>query len=1444
MQNKILSVLICLLVIYNTACATSVSVQSAQVIALNYYKVTAPNLDPHTSLTAQLKYTQTESDGSVDFYVFDIQPVTGFVIVAGNDVIVPVLAYSTESHFVTGYQHVGLTNWMSKVSSRIHLVVSKQFSADSRIAALWTAYAGGNKPAALRSSSVSPLCTTTWDQSPYYNGDCPINPTDGQQCITGCVATAMAQIMKFWNYPAKGIGSSSYDCTVANNDQFNIGELSANYGATTFVWTDMPNSINGANSQIAELMYEAGVSVDMSYGDQESGAYVTQAEANQAFGYDNAPCSQYSYVNYFNYNSATLQGVMEKSYAASAWTALIENELNAGRPVQYEGYDPSQGGHTWVCDGYDVNNNLHMNWGWSGQDDGYYAINNLDPDIYDFSEQDGALIGIQPVSTAPVAALSANTSSSCSGSVQFTDNSTGQPTSWLWNFGDGTTSTIQNPLHVYSSNGTYTPTLKVTNSYGSNQAAISPGITVARPAAPTASGASHCSASTFSLSASTSNPVAWMDSTGNVVSGANPFVTSTLSATTTYWVYDSLIATSYNAGASDNSFATGGYLNYAHNLIFNVQKAGSRTFQMTNSDGGVMATATVALANGGNTVNLNFDLPVGGPYYLGPTGTTINLYRNSAGAQYPYSDADGIVSITGNDAGDAADYYYFCYNWVVKEHDCLSLPVAVTAAITGITTVSPTVTAVACNGGNTGSVSLAVQGGTPSYSYNWSNGQTSGTISNLTAGTYGVTIKDASGCSATASESVTQPQLPLTANPVSTNVSCNGGDNGSILVGASGGTGGYTFSWGSVGGSSRTGLVAGTYTVTVTDAHNCTATAQATITQPSAISVNLTSTNTACGSAATGSAVAGPTGGSGGFTYKWNTGATASSISNLAAATYNVTVTDAHGCTAAAGTTVTNAGSVSATTSAINVSCYGSSTGSASVAVTGAASPISYSWSNGATSSSINSVAAGTYQVTVTDSHGCSVIASDTIDQPNQLSISVTANNAGCNLSDGSVELSTTGGTGTYKYLWSNNSTAASLSNLASGNYGVTVTDANGCTSSTAASITNVSNLVATMNTGNVTCFNASTGSASVDVQSGSSPFTYLWSNGNTTASISNIAAGNYQVTITDALGCNAVDSFAITQPSQLTLSVNVNQPACPGINSGYASATANGGTPSYTILWSNNGAGENSSPLLAGNYAVTVHDLNGCSATSSFSVDTVQHIQANPSVTNASCYNEANGTVQLSPTGGTSPFRYTWTDGKTLNPMTGLSAGTYEVTITDSHNCIFSTQVSITQPEQIQFNTTSVPATSGENNGQASVVNITGGTAPYTNFNWSDGQSTQTATNLAAGVYSVTVTDNSKCSQTASVIVSSVTGINEIAPNISLKVYPNPAQTEAIVLLNNAEDGAVLVVRDVLGRMLISTPLTLLQTKVDVSNFANGVYTIQVIHGERQGVAQLIVTR
>jgi hypothetical protein len=374
--------------------ASTVTVDAAQLVAQHFYQSTA-----HSSGTATFRALQSEADGSIDLYVFNIQP-RGFVVVSATDNVAPILAYSTEGNF-SGIARPGMMDWMQHIAANIHQAAVLQAPAPAAISELWSAYALGRSPKSLNSNVVSPMLSTTWGQSPYYNAMCPYDSARNARCVTGCEATAMAQIMRFWSYPAQGTGSFSYIDAPSNTGYYtNIGTVSADFGATVYKWSEMPGALTADNGNIATVMYQCGVAMGMNYGSGGSAAYTD---------YPGHPCAMNAFTSYFAYDAQTIKYVDKANYTDASWQAMIVSELNAGRPVLYSGQDTGNiGGHAWVCDGYDASGMLHMNWGWGGMDNGYFSSTDLNPGTENWSWGQVAIIGIQPPATAltSVAAIS------------------------------------------------------------------------------------------------------------------------------------------------------------------------------------------------------------------------------------------------------------------------------------------------------------------------------------------------------------------------------------------------------------------------------------------------------------------------------------------------------------------------------------------------------------------------------------------------------------------------------------------------------------------------------------------------------------------------------------------------------------------------------------------------------------------------------------------------------------------------------------------------------------------------------------------------------------------------------------------------------------------------------------------------------------------------------
>ena len=737
------------------------------------------------------------------------------------------------------------------------------------------------------------------------------------------------------------------------------------------------------------------------------------------------------------------------------------------------------------------------------------------------------------------------------------------------------------------------------------------------------------------------------------------------------------------------------------------------------------------------------------------------------------ADATGSIDLSGV-SGGVAPYTFLwstgstapvlkgvsagTYTVVITDHNgCSStLTITVPAAINLLATA--TRSNVTCVGSNNGSIMLAVSGGTAPYSYRWSNGATTQNLTALPPGTYSVTVTDAGGCSGAATATIMEPaalRLSLT-NP---RPSCFGGTTGGVGVAVSGGTAPYAYLWSNgATTASLNGVAGGTYTVTVTDANGCMATGSATITQSTQITALASKTDATCYDAHNGTITLAVSGGTAPFAYLWSNGATTQNLSGLAPGTYTVTVTDANGCTATCGATVGRPAQLLASALATSARCAGG-TGSVALTASGGTAPLTYLWSNGATTQNLSGVSAGIYSVTVTDASGCTAMASATVGSPAQLRATSRVMDATCyDAANGSVDLTVSGGTAPFTYLWSNGATSQDLVALLAGTYSVTVTDANGCTTTCGGTVGRPTQLLASALATGARCAGG-TGSVALMASGGNAPFTYLWSNGATTQNLSDVSAGTYSVTVTDASGCTAMASATVGSPAQLRATATATAASCAGSATGSVALSVSGGTAPFTYLWSNGATTQNLMGVAPGTYSVTVTDANGCTAGCSATVGGTTALRPSITTTAATCCTSRSGSVDLMVSGGTAPYSYLWSNGATTQDLSNVAAGTYTVTITDALGCTATASATITQPAALALRTMlTSPSCCNASTGGIDLT-VSGGTAPYS-YRWSNGATTQDLSGVAAGTYSVTVTDARGCTASTSATLTQPTAL------------------------------------------------------------------------------------
>jgi len=359
-------------------------------------------------------------------------------------------------------------------------------------------------------------------------------------------------------------------------------------------------------------------------------------------------------------------------------------------------------------------------------------------------------------------------------------------------------------------------------------------------------------------------------------------------------------------------------------------------------------------------------------------------------------------------------------------------------------------------------------------------------------------------------------------------------------------------------------------------------------------------------------------------------------------------------------------------TTSTDVDCNGGNTGSATASATGGTAPYTYAWDNGSTGATASGLIAGTYTVTITDANGCTETATATVGEPTALAASATATDANCNGSnDGSAMASASGGTSPYTYSWSNGSTGATASGLTAGTYTVTITDANGCSTSASATVNEPGAIEIQGAVTNATCSGSTDGSILVSVNDGTAPYTYAWSNGATTATISGLGAGFYDVTVTDANGCIKTQSYTVTENDVLIPLVDDGMIYCYGDDDGELFASATGGTPPYTYSWSNGATGNFIYSLAPGQYSVTVTDVNGCFATTTATVVDATPLVIDLTVINATCGMD-NGSASVTVTGGVAPYYYYYSNGETTPSIINQfgDRGQLSITVEDYNGC------------------------------------------------------------------------------------------------------------------------------------------------------------------------------
>jgi len=525
--------------------------------------------------------------------------------------------------------------------------------------------------------------------------------------------------------------------------------------------------------------------------------------------------------------------------------------------------------------------------------------------------------------------------------------------------------------------------------------------------------------------------------------------------------------------------------------------------------------------------------------------------------------------------------------------------------------ISDSLIDVLCKGESTGEIHLSVNGGTAPYQYSIDNGanfQSQAYFDNLIAGSYSIIVKDANDCEITSNLlDVSEPLTVLSAGLTPPNLLCFG-DTGTIILTVSGGTPSYTYSWSNgITTQDLNGVGAGNYSVTIFDANDCELQEMINIFSPDEIESNPSPviTDVDCFGNTTGSINVTIVGGETPYDYLWSNGETTSSISNLSAGTYDLIITDDNNCKYEESIIVNEPDLLEATYIATHVACFGESNGEIDITVTGGTLSYNYDWSNLTIDEDLLNILAGAYTVTVTDANNCSTSVSATINEPSDIIYSLSTIDLLCEGEDeGQISIaSISGGTPAYEYSidgFTYQLSTDAFNNLSAGNYTVDIRDQNGCTKNNLVVLDEpigFSTIVTVQNIDEAgSCNGDASGSISFSISGNTSPYSYSWSNGESTSSIYNLTAGTYSLDLYDANNCSMIYSYLITEPDAISLDYSVTPTSCEEKNDGSITTFVTGGTSPITYGWGTGEATSDIYNLAKGTYSLLIEDANGCS--------------------------------------------------------------------------------------------------------------------------------------------------------------------------------------------------------------------------------------------------------
>lgn len=504
-----------------------------------------------------------------------------------------------------------------------------------------------------------------------------------------------------------------------------------------------------------------------------------------------------------------------------------------------------------------------------------------------------------------------------------------------------------------------------------------------------------------------------------------------------------------------------------------------------------------------------------------------------------------------------------------------------------------------------GAISIIATGGTASYYYLWSTGSRSGAIEGLNTGSYSVTVQDGNNCQAKQSFRLVEP-AKLAARAIIVDPECYGDHNGKIITSVYGGNGNYQFAWDDNSTESEiSNLSRGTYTVSITDAKACSLTKVFAVNEPDSLGFTFSKTMPSCTGMADGALSLKLTGGNGGYSYSWADGETALSRSNLQSALYSLSVSDRLGCAADFDIFLDEPEPLTAHISSVPPLCNYSSDGRIICVPSGGNGGYNFLWNTGSTAASIKQLPAGVYSLRLTDAKNCIADTSISLSAPDALIINPELAAPACfGDANGSVSVSLTGGTGSYKYWWNTGSTSEHINGLRKGTYSILARDANNCEVSGNYSLQEPEALSVVADIIEPTCKGYSNGSISAEALGGNGSYTYRWESGLVTPDIAQLTKGEYSLTVTDSKNCQLFKVFPVGEPAPVRIQANITAPTCHDSDNGIVELNASGGSGGYSYTLNGIATGKILTSLAEGSYPVIATDINNCSGTNIFALN------------------------------------------------------------------------------------------------------------------------------------------------------------------------------------------------------------------------------------------------